>query len=72
MKALDRGRNKMYKIEAVIHKPGNAPTHWVRYSDKTLNLKQCRDLITPVKSSGKFQTTLSTPKITEFSCTKIA
>ncbi|EBW6363856.1 hypothetical protein DPU24_24235, partial [Salmonella enterica subsp. enterica serovar Oranienburg] len=27
----------MYKITAIIKKPGNSPTNWVRFSDKKMN-----------------------------------
>ncbi|HDC4362258.1 TPA: DUF1187 family protein [Enterobacter hormaechei] len=61
----------MYKIEAVIHKPGNAPAHWVRYSDKPLTLKQCRDLITPPKTPAKFTMSMPISKITGFKCIQV-
>ncbi|ECD5069829.1 DUF1187 family protein, partial [Salmonella enterica] len=27
----------MYKITAIVKKPGNSPTNWVRFSDKKMN-----------------------------------
>ncbi|HCR1911852.1 TPA: DUF1187 family protein [Enterobacter kobei] len=54
-----------------MHKPGNAPTHWVRYSDKPLSLKQCQDLITPLKTPAKFTSSMPTSKITGFKCIQI-
>ncbi|EBY7405477.1 DUF1187 family protein, partial [Salmonella enterica subsp. enterica serovar Pomona] len=26
----------MYKITAIVKKPGNSPTNWVRFSDKKM------------------------------------
>ncbi|WP_139782199.1 DUF1187 family protein, partial [Salmonella enterica] len=31
----------MYKITAIVKKPGNSPTNWVRFSDKKMNKAEC-------------------------------
>ncbi|MGR3184183.1 DUF1187 family protein [Enterobacter cancerogenus] len=61
----------MYKIEASIIRAGSMPVHWTRYSDKPMNIKQCQQLFTPVKSQAKFSWPSSKTEIIDFRCIKL-
>jgi len=43
----------MYKITAIISKPGGSETTWTRYSTVKLNRTQCEALFMKSKEPGK-------------------
>ncbi|EBK7142940.1 hypothetical protein DO822_16955 [Salmonella enterica subsp. enterica serovar Saintpaul] len=56
----------MYRITAVINKPGGAPVSWTYYSSRRLTQAQCENMLSKDKEAGRhngFRVTL-----TEFSC----
>ncbi|EGF6470183.1 DUF1187 family protein [Salmonella enterica] len=34
-----------YRITAIVKKPGNSPTNWVRFSDKKMNKAECEKML---------------------------
>ncbi|WP_418657830.1 DUF1187 family protein [Citrobacter werkmanii] len=42
----------LYKITATIHKPGNTPVDWLRFSDKKLNKTECEKIMSVSKEAG--------------------
>lgn len=58
----------MYKITAIVKKPGNSPTNWVRFSDKKMNKAECEKMLSSKTEAGvsrKERVTLE-----NFHCTK--
>ncbi|WP_254909301.1 DUF1187 family protein [Salmonella enterica] len=43
----------MYKITAIVKKPGNSPTNWVRFSDKKMNKAECEKMLSGRTEAGK-------------------
>ncbi|EEI0027738.1 DUF1187 family protein, partial [Salmonella enterica subsp. houtenae] len=43
----------MYKITAIVKKPGNSPTNWVRFSDKKMNKAECEKILSGRTEAGK-------------------
>lgn len=43
----------MYKITATAIKAGNAPTNWIRFSDKKLTITECEKMLTGRTEAGK-------------------
>ncbi|EAA6845092.1 hypothetical protein DRX19_29945, partial [Salmonella enterica subsp. enterica] len=42
-----------YRITAIVKKPGNSPTNWVRFSDKKMNKAECEKMLSGRTEAGK-------------------
>ncbi|UZH00067.1 DUF1187 family protein [Salmonella enterica subsp. enterica] len=42
-----------YRITAIVKKPGNSPTNWVRFSDKKMNKAECEKMLAGRTEAGK-------------------
>lgn len=58
----------MYKITAVIHKPGGTPTIWTRFSEKELSKSECEKMLSSRKAVGKSHEEVVS--LDDFICTK--
>ncbi|EBV5082405.1 DUF1187 family protein [Salmonella enterica subsp. enterica serovar Ball] len=58
----------MYKITAIIKKPGHPPTSWVRFSDKKMSKAGCEKMLSGRTEAGKSREERVT--LEEFKCTK--
>ncbi|ENP8297255.1 DUF1187 family protein [Salmonella enterica] len=55
-------------ITAIVKKPGNSPTNWVRFSDKKMNKAECEIMLSGRTEAGKSREEKVT--LEEFKCIK--
>lgn len=56
------------RITAIVKKPGNSPTNWVRFSDKKMNKAECEIMLSGRTEAGKSREEKVT--LEEFKCIK--
>ncbi|MRT12478.1 DUF1187 family protein [Enterobacteriaceae bacterium RIT711] len=57
---------EVYKISAIIMKPGNPPVLWTKYSAQKMTKKQCEDFFSTRKEAGRTLECLV--RLTDFQC----
>lgn len=58
----------MYKITAIVTKPGNAPTVWTRFSKEKLTKEHCEKMLSGKTEAGKSREEKVT--LAKFKCVK--
>lgn len=43
----------MYKITAIVNKPGNTPTTWTHFSEQKMNKTECEKMLSGRTDAGK-------------------
>lgn len=66
--SVETGDRAMYKITAIVKKPGNSPTNWVRFSDKKMNKAECEKMLSGRTEAGKSREEKVT--LEDFKCIK--
>ncbi|EDX7803087.1 DUF1187 family protein [Salmonella enterica subsp. enterica serovar Oranienburg] len=60
--------SRIFQITAIVKKPGNSPTNWVRFSDKKMNKAECEKMLSGRTEAGKSREEKVT--LEEFKCIK--
>jgi antisense regulator of RalR protein len=56
----------VYKITAVVKKPGGGPVDWMRFSEKRLTREQCEKMLSRSKEAGR--TSEEKVTVSKFNC----